>query len=86
MNGQLSSQIPPQDLERRAAEQRARIHRSVGELKSSLTELKTDVKQEVRERLDPQKFARKHLWQLAAGASAVALVGGYGVAGMFTRR
>ena len=86
MNVESSSQLPPQELERRAAEQRQRIHRSVGELKDSLTELKSSVRENIRERLDPQRIARKHLWQLAAGASAIALFAGYGVAGMFTRR
>ena len=83
---QLSSQMPPQDLERRAAEQRERLHDSVGELKSSLTELKSKVEENIRGRLDPKKFARRHLWQLAAGVSAFALIAGFGVAGMFTRR
>ena len=86
MNLELSAQLPPDELERRAAQQRERIHESVGDLKSSLTGLKADVEHKIRERLDPQKFARQHLWQLAAGASAFALIAGYGVTGMFTRR
>ena len=86
MNVELSAQMPPDELENRAAQQRARIHQSVGELKTSLLELKTDVEHTVRERLDPEKFARRHLWQLAAGASVFALMLGYAAAGMFTRR
>ena len=86
MKIELSAQLPPVELERRAAQQRERIHESVGELKTSLVDLKADVEHKIRERLDPQKFARQHLWQVAAGVSAFALIAGYGVAGMFTRR
>ena len=73
------SNLPTEVLEQRAAEQRERIHHSVGELKSSLRET-------VREHLDVKKYAREHLWGLLAVGSLVALVSGYGFAGMFTRR
>jgi len=74
-----SSQLPAEILEQRAAEQRQRIHQSVDELKSSLRET-------VREHLDVKNYARTHIWRLIAVTSAVALVSGYNVAGMFTRR
>jgi hypothetical protein len=86
MNVQAEANLPPETLEKRAAEERLRLHQSVGDLKESLTELKSSVEEKVRERLDVNKFARRHLWQLAAGASFVALLTGYGMAGMFTRR
>ncbi len=86
MNLQAEANLPPETLEKRAAEERQRIHQSVGELKISLTDLKSSVEEKVRERLNVNKFARRHLWQLAAGASVFALLTGYGMAGMFTRR
>lgn len=73
-----SSNLPPDVLERRAQEQRARIGESVSELKVSL-------KETVRERLDVNSFARQHMWQLASVTSVLALATGYAVAGMFTR-
>jgi hypothetical protein len=71
--------LPTEVLEQRAAEQRERIHNSVDELKSSLRET-------VREHLDVKKYAREHVWGLLAVGSLVAMVSGYGLAGMFTRR
>lgn len=74
----LSTHVPTDVLERRAAEQRDRIHESVNELKSSMRET-------IREKLDMRGYAREHLWPLIAGASVLAMLTGYGVAGMFTR-
>jgi hypothetical protein len=79
MNVGVASNLPTEILEQRAAEQRERIHNSVGELKSSLRET-------VREHLDVRKYAREHVWGLVAVGSVVAMVSGYGLAGMFTRR
>ncbi len=86
MNAELPSHFPAEVLEQRAAEQRRRLHNSVSDLRSSLTELKTDVEEKVRERLDPSRIARQHLWPIAAGVSLIALLAGHAVAGMFTRR
>lgn len=74
----LSSHLPPDILEKHAAEQRERIHDSVNALRCS-------VRDTVRERLDLRGYARDHIWRLIGTASAFALVAGYGVAGMFTR-
>ena len=71
--------FPAEVLEQRAAEQRRRIHNSVDELKSSLRET-------VREHLDVENYARTYIWRFVAVTSVVALVSGYGIAGMFTRR
>lgn len=79
MNTERLSTLPPNMLETQAAEQRRRIHQSV-------SELKTTVQENIREKFDPQRIARQHLWTIAAGASAFALLLGYGAAGMFTRR
>jgi len=86
MTTEAESKLPTELLEKRAAEQRLRLHNSVSELRSSLAGLKSSVEENIRERLDVNRFARGHLWQLAAGVSVVALLAGHGVAGMFTRR
>lgn len=69
------SNLPPEVLERQAAEQRGRIADSITELKES-----------VRERLDVNVYARKHMGGLASIASLFAFAAGYAVAGIFTRR
>ncbi len=71
----MTNPLPTDVLEQRAAEQRRRLHNTV-------TELRATVKAEVRERLDVRRIAREHLWQAAGMASLVALVIGYGVAGI----
>lgn len=86
MKAELPSHFPSEVLEQRAAEQRRRLHNSVSELKSSMTDLKSSVEENVRERLDPNRFARHYLRPLVAGASLFGLLVGYGVAGLFTRR
>ena len=72
-------------LEKQAAEQRLRIHESVGELKFSITDLKSSVEENIREHLDVKAYARQHFTAVAAGAAAFAMLLGYGIAGMFTR-
>ena len=79
MSEEIPNQLSPQLLEQRAAEQRQRIHNSVDELKSSL-------RQTVREHLDVENYARTYIWRFVAVAAGIALISGYGVAGMFTRR
>lgn len=74
----MTNSLPAEILEQRAAEQRRRLHNSVAELR-------TTVRQRVRERLDFKRQAREHLWPATAAVSLVALTLGYGVAGMFTR-
>jgi hypothetical protein len=85
-NAELPSHFPSEVLEQRAAEQRQRLHNSVGQLRSSVIGLKSAVEENVRERLDVNRLARRHLWKFAAGASLMALCAGYGVAGIFLRR
>lgn len=79
MSEEISNQNSPEALEQRAADQRQRIHNSVDELKVSLRET-------VREHLDVENYARTYIWRFVAVAAGIALVSGYGVAGMFTRR
>jgi len=71
--------LPLDVLEQRAAEQRKTIHQSVNDLK----QLKTSVTANVREKLDVNRQARQHFWAAAGTASLVALVFGYGLAGVF---
>jgi hypothetical protein len=66
--------MPTEMLELRAAEERRRLHNSVTELRS-----------QVREKLDPKKAARRYLLPATAAVTLVGLVMGYGVAGIFTR-
>ncbi len=70
--------LPVEVLEQRAAEQRRRIHNSVSELRLS-------VRETVRERLDVKRYARTYLWPAVGALSFLALVAGYGIAGIFTR-
>ena len=71
--------FPAEVLEQRAAEQRQRIHHSVDELKSSSRET-------VREHLDLDNYGRTYIWRFVAVTSVIALVSGYNLACMFTRR
>lgn len=73
-----SSNLPTEILEQRAAEQRRRIHNSVSELRSSVTEV-------VREKLDAKRYLREYMGPVTASAALFGLFLGYGVAGMFTR-
>ncbi len=66
-------------LEERAEQQRRRLHHSV-------SELKTNVRESVRERLEPKLYLRKYFWQTTAAVSVVALLVGHGISGLFTRR
>jgi hypothetical protein len=70
----MTSNIPVDILERRAAEQRRQLHNSVVELRQTVKD-RLDVKRNVREYLGP-----------AAGVSALAgLILGYIITGIFTR-
>jgi hypothetical protein len=69
---------PVENLELRAVEQRNRLHQTTSELKGKISE--------TRDQLDPARNVREHFAGVAATAGALALLVGYGVAGMFTRR
>jgi hypothetical protein len=73
-----SNNLPADMLEQRAAEQRRRLHNSVGELRSSVTEA-------VREKLDFKRYLREYMGPAATAAAIVGLLLGYHTAGMFTR-
>jgi hypothetical protein len=71
-------ELPVGILEERAAEQRRRLHDSVGELK-------TTVREEVRERLDLSHYGREYFWPASITVSLMGMALGYSIAGMFTR-
>ncbi len=69
----MTSNIPYELLEERAAKQRRDLHNRVVELRST-----------VAERLDVKNAAREYLWPAAGVAAAVGLMLGYGLTGIFT--
>jgi hypothetical protein len=71
----MTTQLPTEVLEARAADQRRRLHNSVVELRSHL-----------RETLDLHKAARKYLRPALGAAALAGLFLGYAFTGMFTRR
>lgn len=85
MTTESAAHPSPELLEKRAAEQRHRIDESVGELKTSLADLKSSVEENIREHFDGKTYARQHFAALAVGISVFALMAGYAFAGMFTR-
>lgn len=72
------NQIPSEVLEQRAVEQRRRLHNSVSELRSSVTEV-------VREKLDVKRYLVQYLAPATAATALLGLLLGYGTAGIFTR-
>ncbi len=70
----MTSSIPYEILEERAAQQRRQLHNRVIELRTTLAD-----------RLDVKKNAREYLWPAAGVAALLALSLGYGIAGIFTR-
>ncbi len=66
-------------FEQRAAAERAKLHRSVEDLK----QLKVNAQETVREKLDVRRQARTHFWRATGAASLLALVFGYSLAGVF---
>jgi hypothetical protein len=71
---QLGPTVPTDILELRADEQRRQLHNSISELRTQM-----------REKLDVKKNARDYVWPASGVIGLVGLVLGYGVAGIFTR-
>ena len=72
----LSMNVPPEILEKRAAEQRRSLHNRVQELRAVVTE-------RVREKTDVKRNVRRHFGPLAGIAVVVGLSLGWGLAGIF---
>jgi len=70
----LGPTVPTDTLEIRADEQRRQLHNSISELRTQM-----------REKLDIKKNAREYVWPASGIVGLVGLVLGYGVAGVFTR-
>jgi len=70
----MTSSIPYEVYEQRAAEQRRQLHNSVVELRRT-----------VKDKLDVRKNAREHLWPAAGAVAVLGVVLGYGLAGFFVR-
>jgi len=70
----MTSSVPYEHYEQRAAEQRRRIHNSVVELRHT-----------VQERLDVKRNAREYLWPIAGVAAVLGLALGWGITGVFVR-
>ena len=73
----MTSSIPVDVLEKRAADQRRQLHNSVAELRQT-------VRQTVREKLDVKAHAREYIWPAAGAMAFLGLILGYAFAGMFT--
>ncbi len=69
----MTSNIPYELLEERAATQRRQLHNRVVELRAT-----------VNDRLDAKKVAREYLAPAAGVAALVGLLLGYGLTGIFT--
>ncbi len=70
----MTSSIPVDILEKRAAEQRRQIHNSVVELRQS-----------VKDKLDVKRNVYEHWWPVAGAVTLLGLILGYSIAGIFTR-
>lgn len=66
------SDLPPYDLELKAADERRQLHESVADLRC-----------ELREKLDVNKNAREHLGLGCAIAALVGVAAGYSITGIF---
>jgi len=69
----MTSSIPVDILEKRAADQRRQLHNTVVELR-----------QTVREKLDVKRNVRQHLWPATSMAALLGLILGYSLIGIFT--
>jgi hypothetical protein len=70
----VGSNVPPDILEMRAAEQRRRIHDTVLALR-----------EQIDEKLDVRKKAREYVMPASGAAAFLGLLFGYGFASMFSR-
>lgn len=75
----MTNPLPTDVLEVRAADQRRQLHNSVVELRSTLRD-------NIREKLDVRRNARLYLPQAAGTAAFIGLVMGYGLSGIFTQK
>jgi hypothetical protein len=74
----ISPEEPTSVLEARAVEQRRRLHDTVSDLREQ-------VEGTVREKLDVRRYASDYAWQAAGAAALLALLVGYGTAGVLKK-
>ncbi len=74
----MTSGLPTDVLEQRAAEQRRRLHNTVADMRVTVRE-KMDVRRNVNE------YSRQHFPQAAAAVGTVGLALGWALGGMFDR-
>jgi hypothetical protein len=72
------STMPIETLQLRAFEERSQLHKTASELRTKLSR--------TREKLSLSKQAHDRLLAVSVIAGAVALVSGYGIAGLFSHR
>lgn len=72
----LTMNVPPEILEKRAAEQRRTLHNCVQELRTVVTE-------RVREKTDVKRNVRRYFGPLAGVAAVLGLSLGWGLTGIF---
>jgi len=75
---QISPDVPTATLEMRAVEQRRRVH-------NTITELREQVEDTVREKLNVRRYASEYAWPAAGVAALFSLLIGYGTAGVVKR-
>lgn len=75
----MTSGLPTDVLEQRAAEQRRRLHNTVAEMRSTVRE-----KMDVRKNVD--HYSRQYFPQAVAAVGTVGLAVGWALGGMFDRR
>lgn len=68
----MTSEIPVDVLEKKAAEQRRHLHHTVRELRQS-----------VKEKLDVKRNVREHIWPATGVMALVGLALGYTITGVF---
>jgi hypothetical protein len=69
---------PVEHLERRAVEERHRLHETAGELKEKVAQ--------TREQLSVHQKLRQHFVGVSAAVSVASFLLGYKIAGLFTQR
>jgi len=70
----VNTQMPPDILQMKAAEQRQRLHETISELRSG-----------VRQKLDVKSQAREYVWPASAVGALLSLAFGYTAGSLFRR-
>ena len=82
---QISPDVPTATLEQRAIEQRRRMHNTITDLRWQGEGRVRQVENQVREKLNVERYARQYVWPAAGTAALFSLLFGYGTAGVVKR-